>query len=106
MNPWAPAAQSLTRSTPEANDTTRSNPLRTTPLQRQKDNLGKTTYQNHQSRSTLLRPDVYVLADDLFPLTPGVEDEDATDPAKDQIDTRIPTAIVCGTFLVSPKNGR
>ena len=39
--------------------------LRSTPLQRQEDNLGKTAYQNHQSRSTLLRPDVYIHADNL-----------------------------------------
>ena len=55
--------------------------------------MGKTAYQNHQSRSTLLRPDVYIHADNLFLIIAEVETEDAIDPAKDQTGIRIPTAI-------------
>ena len=55
--------------------------------------MGKTAYQNHQSRSTLLRPDVYIHADNLSLIIPEAEIEDAIDPAKDQTGIRIPTAI-------------
>ena len=55
--------------------------------------MGKTAYQNHQSRSTLLRPDVYIHADNLSLIIPEVEIEDAIDPAKDQTGIRIPIAI-------------